>query len=343
MRKYTFLLAFTVILISSFVLTGRYFDSLTVEAEVAVVDPIRVDEDMISTGKVEFEKSKNIFPSSSCIVKEIFFKEGDCVKEGDVLMEVLKAQEKSLPANNTAKSTPDVSCSPELGALYKKYLESSQNSAEKDEKNLNPMGVVATNEVLKITSPVSGVLTSISSKEGQYISSSGIIATVSDRSTLQIRMKISETQISNVEVGQKVIITGVGFKDASYEGVVKSIAGQASGNQDGISSDVYVDVIVSVNTSDENLKPGFTAKCKVIFNKDLDVIVIPYKSVKADENGKEYVFKYEDGKTTKVYITTGRELDEGFEIKSGIEEGDYIITDPNCVSEGTCVKAKNIS
>ena len=90
-------------------------------------------------------------------------------------------------------------------------------------------------------------------------------------------------------------------------------------------ADTVVNVIVKLDNTSKDIKPGYTAKCRIIISEDDNVLLTPYESIKSDDNGKEYVYKYENGKAVKTYIETGNEYQNGFEIVSGLENGDKII------------------
>ena len=49
------------------------------------------------------------------------------------------------------------------------------------------------------------------------------------------------------------------------------------------------------------------------------------------------VFLYRDGKAVKTAVETGEEYDSGFEILSGIQEGDRLLYQPEQLSDGSRV------
>ena len=58
---------------------------------------------------------------------------------------------------------------------------------------------------------------------------------------------------------------------------------------------------------------------------------MPYSAVLQDESG-EYVYVYYDGRALKRNVKTGRELENGYEIVSGIDASSIVITSPLEVS-----------
>jgi hypothetical protein len=160
---------------------------------------------------------------------------------------------------------------------------------------------------------------------------------IASNSELQIRLSVNESQVSDIKVGQKATITGVGFKNSSYSGVVKSISSGAKQVNTTAGQDTVIDVIVSVEKPNSDIKPGFTAKAKIITSESSNVIIAPYEAVRADNSGNEYVFKLNGKQAVKVPILTNREFDDGFEIKSGLSQNDKIVLNPDNISNGAFV------
>ena len=103
-------------------------------------------------------------------------------------------------------------------------------------------------------------------------------------------------------------------------------------------------MIVDIDTriNNENIKEGYSAKCKIITSQDDNVLVIPYESVLADDNGDEYVYKVIDSRAVKTYIQTSRELENGFEVLSGLNTSDTIIKYASKVNENDKINPKDM-
>ena len=98
-----------------------------------------------------------------------------------------------------------------------------------------------------------------------------------------------------------------------------------------------MEVIASVEAPGDDIKPGFSVKARIVTQEKENVLIAPYETVGADENGNEYVFLYWDGKAVKTAVETGEEYDSGFEILSGIQEGDRLLYQPEQLSDGSRV------
>ena len=97
---------------------------------------------------------------------------------------------------------------------------------------------------------------------------------------------------------------------------------------------------MSVTSPKSDIKPGFTAKARIITSQSNNVIVAPYEAVRADESGQEYVFCLKGKRAVKVPIVTNREFESGFEVLSGLEAADLIIVNPDAVTNGDAVIAR---
>ncbi|MDR0739017.1 MAG: efflux RND transporter periplasmic adaptor subunit [Oscillospiraceae bacterium] len=339
------LLFFTLVLSGLIFLAGKCVDSSIVETDVINMCSTSLDEDIICSGKVEFSKTCNVFGGAPCVmIKEIVAQEGETVEEGQLIFKVYKQDidlgidPKKLPAFTTAKDFSNMSVA-EAQALCEEYSKAIKNSEKKTQNNsVNS----EKNQVTDIVSPTSGVLYSVDVREGDRVLENRPLGTIADTSTIQIRLKINESQIPNIKEGQPVTITGAGFKKEVYFGNIKQISRKAEGNSENGNSDACVNTIVEIEDPDESIRLGFTAKCRITISENPNILFVPYKSVKTDDDGREFVFKYENGKIIKVYIKTGKEFPEGFEILSGIKNGDYVIENPNNVNQGSLVKIRSI-
>jgi len=96
---------------------------------------------------------------------------------------------------------------------------------------------------------------------------------------------------------------------------------------------VYYKVTVSMedNSEDEfNILNGMTANVVFYTESKDNVLYIPQRTIRADEENKKYVLVLKNNKAEKVYVGTGLRGDNGLiEITSGLEEGQEVIVREN--------------
>lgn len=312
MKRYIMLFTFTFLAIAVTIIFGTISRNEIVQVNVVKVNPITVDSAITCSGRVERVSMHSVYASSSAIVNHVYIKVGDKVSAGQPLMEI------EVPSANTGAENIGGS----YESLLNQYGEQSQNKA---------MPQI-------ITAPSSGVITSVSVVNQSYIQAGNTIAMISDDlNALQVRLSVNESKISGIKVGQKAVITGVGFKDTFYSGVVKSISSDAKQVVSTTGQETVVEVIASVNNPGSDIKPGYTAKARIITSKDSNVLIAPYETVRADKDGNEYVFKLSGKRAVKTAVVTNKEFDSGFQITSGLSQNDQIIANPDAVSNGTYV------
>lgn len=179
----------------------------------------------------------------------------------------------------------------------------------------------------RLFSPMDGVVTAVQVEANETVNAGSPIATISSLGRPEVEVGVPEIFINKIKKGQKVNITLSSYPDQVFQGVVGQVA-YASGN-----SPTYP-VIVELDKSAEEIRPGMAANVTFLFSKkdaSSDTkLIVPVEAVGKDHQGN-FVFvlnpKNEGIYTTeKKKITIGALLPEGFELGSGLKQGDIIAT-----------------
>ena len=101
----------------------------------------------------------------------------------------------------------------------------------------------------------------------------------------------------------------------------------------GTTQQTVVDATVQLTNADSYLKPGYTVKAEIETEPEKMISVLPYDSILQDNNGKEFVYVYRDGKAVKRFITTGIELDESVQVVTGLYPSDNVIYEASKISD----------
>ena len=147
---------------------------------------------------------------------------------------------------------------------------------------------------------------------------------------------VGEKDISLVREGQSAEITGDAFPDCVYTGEVSEIAENAVLQSKGGIQKSVVEVRISIDCPDKNLRAGYTAAAKLRVSDPETITIVPYEAVKQDDDG-EYVYILENNAAVKKYIATGRELSDGIEVTYGIDASDRVINVEDESDEGKTV------
>ncbi len=145
-----------------------------------------------------------------------------------------------------------------------------------------------------------------------------------DLSTMVVETTVSEVDVSKVELGQKVNITLDAIPGPVFVGTISDISTLAHRKERGSQINVF-DIDIEVDSSDERLKPGMSAKVDIITNEFEDVLSIPIEAVFERDDTTIVYSKGGD----KIEVTLGERNDMSVIISDGLKEGDEIsLLDP---------------
>jgi len=175
-----------------------------------------------------------------------------------------------------------------------------------------------------ITAPFESVVASLGAEVGELISSGTPMVVLVDISNFHIDVEIDEIDISQIAVGQEVLITLDALPDEEIAGYVEAIAPTASSADGGVVS--YV-VTVAIEPTDALLRPGMSANTTITTARKENGLIVPNRYIQIDrESGKMYIERLEeDGLTSRVEIETGMRDELSSEVVAGLEEGDTLV------------------
>ncbi len=228
--------------------------------------------------------------------------------------------------------------------------------------------------------PINGVIAEIPSKVGTFAVaglSTTALLTIADMSQVNVEVKVDETSIDRVEVGQKAKIKVDAFGDKEIVGEViqkTPLAVGKSQTSGGLSTNINVQeakefrVVIQMRDLpkevQDGLRPGMSATAEITTNVVNDVIAIPLQAViekKADAKTSPVqgdspqppvpgekpkmitgVYVLDGNKAKFVEVTTGIIGESDRQILTGLKEGDEVITGPsrilNTLKDDTPVK-----
>jgi len=353
------------------------------EYEVTNVQLGDISLSVSKTGQVVSDNTVSVYTTASQRVSKVFFKEGDNVKKGDVVVtfypvdknETLrKIQMKNLEIKKYERNLADAK-----GSLRRKKesknLEIQQKSRDlynaeelykvggETRVNVDDARKALRNSRLdldtvdseqkasmeesrtalktaklelatlqedlaliknEITSPVDGVITEMTADENYKVNTETTLFKVSDSQNMRVEVNLSDAEVKNIEVGQRVEITSDALPDGEkVEGEVLQISGVAKKNTSLDESDTVVKIKINET---KGLKPGATITATIFYKESKNVTKLPYSSV-INENGKYYVFVVGKGnKISKREVKVGLNDDSYYEITSGVSIGERVIT-----------------
>ena len=170
---------------------------------------------------------------------------------------------------------------------------------------------------LVVKAPVDGQLTSLDAEIGQSKNKGERLGQIDVLSGFKVRVDIDEHYISRIYTGQRGSFT---FNNDQYFLVIKKVYTQVTNGR------FQVDMEFE-NEVPDGIRRGQTLQIRVALSEEKQALLIP-KGGFFQQTGGNWIFKVtEDGSTAyKVDISLGSQNTEYYEVLSGLEPGDVVIT-----------------
>ncbi|MDD2392186.1 MAG: efflux RND transporter periplasmic adaptor subunit [Bacilli bacterium] len=174
-----------------------------------------------------------------------------------------------------------------------------------------------------IKSPFSGTISSVDVIKGEKVSTNETMASIITDEMIAT-ITLNEVDVTNVKVGQEVNLTFDAIDDLSIKGNVSEVDASGTVSQGVVS----YNITISFESEDERIKPGMSVSADIIINSAKDVLIVSSSAIKT--MGKRNSVQVLNNELVEIReIEIGLTNDTSAEIKSGLNEGDLIITSTN--------------
>jgi len=276
-------------------------------------------------GVVRTDKNIELRPELGGTILQIFVKEGQKVKKGQVLIQLDDSNlEYNLAELNTqiilAKTTYDrqkrlweQKIGSEMQYLQAKtQYESLENNVETLKNQANKMKIIA---------PFSGVVDEIFPKKGELTNPQTPILRLVNLDKVYIEAEVTESYLPYIKIGNESLIS---FPSINRE--IKSTVAQV-GNVINPNNRSFKTKI-NIPNEDNELKPNLLADIKIV-DFESNGIVIPSTLIQKDKIGASYVYTVSNKNTeyavTKKLITIANEYDNKSLIEEGLTDQDTLV------------------
>jgi hypothetical protein len=191
---------------------------------------------------------------------------------------------------------------------------------EEDDTVLKGENILKYTDGTYLTAPYDLVIKSINVPDTEIKCTSSNYIEVSDLTTLQTTIQVSENEIGEVKKGQEVEITLTADETKVYTGKITKIDSVGNYSASGTTFSAIVEF-----ENDGDVKLGMSLSCTIILEEEKEVISIPIEAVYENDNGEEYVNKIkDDGTIEETIIETGIADDSYVQVISGLELDDKV-------------------
>ena len=203
-----------------------------------------------------------------------------------------------------------------------------------------------------ITAPLTGIITYLPVNEGE-IAIIGVqnqpgttLMTIADMSVITAEVKVDETDIVNVRLGQEAEIKVDALGDRVLKGHVSDVGNSAvnrsgtNSNQSGNQEAKDFKVVITLDEPPQELRPGLSCTARIITARTKQVLTIPIQALtvrefddpadplKRKKIEKEGVYVFQGETAVFKPVKTGITGTTDIEILEGLTDKDRIVTGP---------------
>jgi membrane fusion protein, multidrug efflux system len=283
-------------------------------------------------GRVDAQNISYVAPPNGQggIVKALYVTQGQAVRKGQVLarlddqlirqqIEPLRVQLAS--AEDTYRRTKSL-WDQGIGT-YQQVL-SAKTQMESLSKQI---GVIQKQAALMtVTAPSSGIADQVNVRVGEMFvgaTQAGPQIRIVNTSNLKVVASVPENYLGRVKVGSKIQIVLPEQNNRVIDAVVNVVQKVIDPNTRSFNIEAKI-------PSDASLKPNQIAQIRILDYSAKEVIAIPLNVVQSDEKGKYvYVMEKSGDKmiAKKKAVTVGESYSDLIEIKSGLTQGEQLVTE----------------
>jgi HlyD family secretion protein len=225
-----------------------------------------------------------------------------------------------------------------------------------------------------IRAPMSGKVTRLNIEEGETViigtmnNPGSLILTISDLAVVEAVVQVDETDLPELSLGDSASVEIDAFPGVPFAGRVTEIGNSAvepPSGQSGQTAAVDFEVVITLVDPPVVLRPDLSATAEIVTEMKKDVPAVPIIAVTVRDRGPsegstdseaeetdsddprdvEGVFVVRDGIVTFTPVDVGIAGQEHFEVRSGVEVGDAVVSGPYQVirelQDGDRVRRRN--
>ncbi|MCM1032193.1 MAG: efflux RND transporter periplasmic adaptor subunit [Odoribacter sp.] len=289
--------------------------------ELAIVDVdvahrVTVPHTVSYTANIEAENVNNIAPAMANRIKTITVDVGDHVRRGQVLatLDATTADQQRLNLEQARRDYERAVQLLEIGA-------GTRSTVDQLKTQLDALATQYDNTITNtvLTSPINGVVTARNYDPGDMTGAQPILTVGQITPSVKVMINVNESDISRITRGMQVEVSLDAFEGETFTGRVTRVAPAVD-----VATRTFPAEVTLANPQGRIL-PGMFAR--VIINLgDRESVVVPDLAIdKQRGSNNKYVYVYKDGKVSYNKVELGSRLDTGYELLSGVNEGDTIV------------------
>ncbi len=296
------------------------------------------DQQFAANGNFEAIREINFLSEIAGRITSLLVKEGSQVRAGQVIARVdnevlnaeLQSSKSSLEQARTDRDRYQKALA--TGGVTQKQVDDMKLQYATAEARYTAARRKVEDTYIK--SPINGTINAKFVEVGTYLSAGNKMFEIVDISHLKLVANVPEMQVVQLHNGQEVNVTTNVFPEVTYKGKITFIAAKGDA-----SLNYPVEIEVS-NINGKELKAGMYGTATFELPKQAPMMLIPRSAFYGGVNSNT-IFVLNNGKAQLKKLVAGRVLGDKVEIRSGLNEGETVITSGQVnLAEGTPVTAQ---
>lgn len=297
--------------------------SISVKIDTVKTENIALD--FSANGNFEPIQELTFSAEKSGKVMRVLAKEGDVVREGQVLAIVrsdvinVNAQTAEAAYQNAQTDYTRFENAYKTGGITKQQLDQSRLAMINAQSNLKQAKINVGDTQIK--SPISGVINKKMIEVGSILA--GMPPTnmfeIVNVSKLKLKVSVNENQVAGLKVGNSIKVTSSVYPDKIFNGKITFIAAKADS-----SLNFPIEIEIANNASND-LKAGMYGTAQFASSQQKQNLMIVPRNAFVGSVSSNQIFVNNNGTAELKTVTAGRIIGDKVEILKGLTNGDQVI------------------
>ena len=210
--------------------------------------------------------------------------------------------------------------------LAKQSVVQAERSVEQAQKHIKYTQLQL--QEASILAPFNGLVADVGVKEGDYVTTSGANSDVPvylvDPGSLEIAAEVDEIDMAVIKLNQKSAINLDAFPDKEFEGIVTAISVIPVVKTQNSGVVVYEVKVGFTGNPPAEVKSGMSAVVDIISQEKKNIVLLPNKSIKRNNQGQTIVNVLINQKFEERPVVLGITDGSQTEVISGLNEGEMV-------------------
>lgn len=288
---------------------------------VAAVQEVPFARGLSAVGSLRSDESVVLRPEVAGRIQAIDFKEGQPVKQGQLLIRL----DDSVPRAELAQARANLTLAQ---SHYRRAVELqgkgfvSQQARDESASTLKVQEAAvalaqARLDKMTISAPFAGIVGLRSVSVGDYVNQGQDLAPLEAIDPLKVDFRVPEMYLSKVRVGQQLTLRMDALPGQERRGLVYAVSPLVDAGGRSIL------LRATVANQDGVLRPGMFARVQLLFNED-KALVAPEAAL-SPSGETQYVYRVENGVAHRREVTIGERREGRVEILTGVALNDMLV------------------